>query len=115
MCKLRFYAIALITKGEVRLFGYRSVLFHEVTEKQDKFSDITSERNKSNVNWLRAAHQFINTSICLSSLSFPSPMAMSYGNGISPCRGARSKALVQISAEKLSARKKECRRIDCLR
>lgn len=76
MCKLRFYVIALIIKGDVRLFGYRSVLFQEVMEEQDKFSDITGERHKSNVNWLRAAHQSINTSICLSSLSFPSPMAM---------------------------------------
>lgn len=88
------------------------MLIHEVTEKQGKFSDVTGERNKSNVNWLRAAHQF-NTSICLSSVSLASPVAMSYGNDIFPCWGARSKALVQISAEKLSARKKECRRTGC--
>lgn len=44
MCKLRFYVTALIIKGDVRLFGYRNVLFHEVTEKQGKFSDSAAKR-----------------------------------------------------------------------
>lgn len=44
MCKLRFYVTALIIKGDVRLFGHRSVLFREVTEKQGKFSDIAGKR-----------------------------------------------------------------------
>lgn len=97
MCKLRLCVIALIIKGDVRLFGYRSVFFHKVTEKQEAFADITGEKNQSNMNWLYVAHLFINTLI--SSLFSPSPMAMSYNNGISHCWGKRNKGLVQTSTD----------------
>lgn len=115
MCKLRFCVIALIIKGDVRLFGYRSVFFHKLTEKEETFADITGERNQSDMNCLHVAHQFINTSICLSLFSFSSLMAMSYGNGISHCWGKSSNALVQIPAEKLSEREKVRWRTDWLR
>lgn len=80
------------------------MLFHKVREKQETFVDITGARNQSNVAGRCVAHQFINTSICLSSLSFPSPMTMSYSSGISHCWGTRSKALVHISVEKQGRR-----------
>lgn len=117
MCKLRFYVIVLIIKGDVRLLGYRSVFFHEVTEKQDKFSDVTGERKKSNVNWFHAAQQFINTSffsiIFILPYTWQCPMAIVFV--LFRKQGTRSKALEQISAEDLSTRKKKCRGTGCLR